>query len=340
VVSALAVLVKPGIPLLPILGAFLALGISSQGVRSALTSRATALFCAITVVPVAAYYAYGTVVEGFLRGQAGDKLAPSLLFEPSFWKAWVGRLTDVLGYPGGGLLTESAGVLVLAVAVGTALLTRGPARALLLGLTAGYVAFGTVFTVHIHTHTYYSLLIVPLLGLAMMPLGDALWGWLGKLSPPLRLAIPALLVLALALTGWRARVAYTSEFAASTDRLEEIGRIARHSDSTFVLGQAEMLEYHGWLFGVRWPDTSDLTVSARSLGGREAELTAAGAEARFRRELATRGPFRALRPRYFIVEDVSDLRLQEGLRTYLRANFRAAVRSDSYVLFDLTRRAR
>jgi hypothetical protein len=119
-----------------------------------------------------------------------------------------------------------------------------------------------------------------------------------------------------------------------------IGRIARHSDSTFVLGQAEMLEYHGWLFGVRWPDTSDLTVRARSRGDREAELTAAGAEARFRRELATRRPFRARRPRYFIVEDVSDLWREEGLRNYLRANFRAAVRSDSYVVFDLTRRAR
>jgi hypothetical protein len=339
-VSALAVLVKPGISLLPIVGAFVALGISARGLRATLTNRSTAIFCAVAVVPTAAYYAYGTLVEDFLSGQAGAKTTPRLLVEPFFWKAWLGRLTDVLGYPGGGMATELAGVLVLALALAAGPFVRGKsARALLLGLLAGYVGYGLVFTVHIHTHTYYSLMIVPILGLALMPLGDALQALLRKRSAVLRLAIPALLALALAVVGWRARVNYTEDFNMPVEQFADIGRSVHHSDRTLVLGQAEMTEYYGWLFGVRWPNSSDLALTAASKGRHRATAPSfADAEERLHREVAAERRSRGRPPRYFIVEDISDLEKQRGLDKYLKATFPLTERSETYLVFDLGRR--
>ena len=59
-----------------------------------------------------------------------------------------------------------SGPLLVAAVIGTVLAPRQPRR-LLLALLAGYVAFGIVFTHHIHTHDYYSLPLVAFVALGV-----------------------------------------------------------------------------------------------------------------------------------------------------------------------------
>ena len=54
-----------------------------------------------------------------------------------------------------------------AALLGALLLSKGLARALLIGLLSGYIVFGLVFTYHIQTHSYYSLQLVPIVALAI-----------------------------------------------------------------------------------------------------------------------------------------------------------------------------
>ena len=245
--SALAILVKP-VAVFPLWGAFLISGAMSDGLGTTLRNRRTWLFAGISLLPSAVYYVYGLFGADFLAEQTSGRFLPELLLWPEYWSGWLKQAARVVGTGanrGAGDLVIGTTVLVAAL-VGVTLVRDRLMRALVVGLLAGYVLFGLVFTWHIHTHDYYSLMLVPIVA---MPLGALLaepLAWArghGRYRAALVWTAYAGIILLLALTdGLRSTRAMdwkAADSLVSTSREigERIDHSARHRHAREALRQ-------------------------------------------------------------------------------------------------------
>ncbi len=98
VASSLAVLVKPGICVFQLFGAFLSLSVYRRGIRKTLLGSDLLLFGTLTVGPTVLYYAYGTFVAGFFQGQTEGKILPGLVLERYYWRGWLDSIKTMIGY--------------------------------------------------------------------------------------------------------------------------------------------------------------------------------------------------------------------------------------------------
>src|SRR5215210_1583534 len=169
VASSMALFVKPGICLFQIYGAFFALMVYRRGLLTSLRSVHLFLFTVLSLLPVALYYVYGTVIGGFLQGQVQGKVVPQYLLETYFWRGWLEQIGSMVGL-----------VAFVGAVIGVLLLRQGLPRVLLAGLWGGYFLFGLVFTYHIHTHGYYSLQLIPVVALSLGPVWDRALGYIGQ----------------------------------------------------------------------------------------------------------------------------------------------------------------
>ena len=180
--AGLAVLVKPfALPL--VLGAFAAVAAHDRGVRRTAADPQAWAFAALAVGPWVLALASGSAA----RSDPGDYFVASLLASGAFYRAWGRQITDNIG------------LVVLAVGlVGGLLVARGRARALLLGLVGGYLAACGAFDFRVAGHSYYHLVLVPILALGCGIAVDAVPGWLARRELSVaRLLVAPVLVLAL-----------------------------------------------------------------------------------------------------------------------------------------------
>ena len=248
-VSAAALLIKPGIAASFVFAVFLALSLRRVGLRDAILSRALAVF-SMSVVPMFAWYLYGTVVETFLGGHFSDKVSPALLADWAFWRAWWREVTYVLTYPFG---REAIAVLVLIASAAGLLLARpGRPRTLLWALWAGYALLGLIFTVHISSHNYYSLPLVPIVALSLGSLCEALLARvrLSQSLAAIAVGVGAALV-AVAVVAKLHPVSTNSEFPAKAARYTAIGRAADHTSRALYVDThyGDPAFYYGWTAG-------------------------------------------------------------------------------------------
>ena len=334
VAAGVAVLVKPGIVLLPLAGAFLGLYVARRREGTPPPGRQLLGFFALAIVPSAAYYLYGTAISGFLNGQLQQKLIPSLLVKPSFWKGLGGRLTDALSYPDGGRLVHAVGVVVLAAAVlAFSRIKDTRTRALLAGLWVGYGAFVLAFDYHASTHTYYHLPAIPIVALTLS----------GLLERPARMprrtwVVPGVALLTAVLLAWsvQARSSYEHDFRPRVSVYQAIGALTHHSARLLFLDEnyGGSLRYFGWVGGMWWPRESDLR------GERLAGIGTVPAASRFtgraprywRDQLQFRGA-----PDFFVVLDRAELADQRALRGLLRTGYRVLADSRAYLVFERRR---
>ncbi len=328
--SSLAVLVKPGICLFQLLGAFVALAVYRRGVRGALLDAHTLAFAALAALPTGVYFLYGTVLAGFLRGQTSSKIVPRLLLEPSYWEGWRLSVWLVVG-----------NVALLGGLLGVILPSEGsPRRALLVGLWGGYVIFGLTFTFHIHTHSYYSLQLIPVVALSLAAVATSVTGYLGRVG--LRsyggAAVLGVTLAALALGAaeykWETSQIVHQDgmapvYASNVATYHEIGDAVDHSRRTLVLfaaypsgeSRAGALMYHGRLAGRVLPSPVNANQTPTGGGG-------TGVEGRLRRRL------REYAPEYFVVSE-SWWRAPEtgALRRLVVKDFYRSSLGPGYVVF-------
>ena len=291
--------------------------------------RTLGVFVAATALPTVVYLVYGTYVDDFLRGQARDKLVASLLVEPSFWKGWLSMVDEVLD-PRPGLAASSSLVglvLIIVVAAGLVAARTRLARVVLGGLLVGYGAFGLVFTRHISSHNYYSLVLVPIAALS--------FGLLVARVAPLASRLPRLALAAGAAGGialvavWAAHLhdrlsdpAYSREAA----QYRQIGTIVRNTPSSLFLAAdfGLPLEYEGRLTGRWWPTAPDADSAT------PAERFGSRSEDRWPAVAGMQPP-----PTAFIVTDRAELSRQPKLHAYLERNFRRRADTPAYLVYDL-----
>lgn len=266
--------------------------IAAAGIASALLVKAMALFflfpplaalillaaaparkkaiavavAAVSSVPAIWYYArlpLATAYGPFFQ----------LLGEPEFWRGWAAMIAQVVTWP----------AFILAL-VGSICAPR-PLRALLAAAFAGYVAFGIVFTHHIHTHNYYSLPIVPFVALGVAALVDAAARRFTRAAP---MALAAIVVIACVVGGSMSVLEAESSsrraaLRAEAARLERIGTLVGHSRRVLALDGAYALPliYHGFVMASTWPLSGDLAIlplTGGSAGPAQARLRDSGAE--------------------------------------------------------------
>jgi 4-amino-4-deoxy-L-arabinose transferase-like glycosyltransferase len=249
VALAVAFLIKPGIMplvLFPLLLALLARRVRTDRARLPRELGVVAL----SLAPMFAWYAYGTIVHSFLRGHFTEKVSPALLVKESYWKGWWDQLVFVLTYPlKSGSLTA---VILVVAAAGVLVARRGPPRTLLVSLWAGYFLYGLVFTIHISTHNYYSLPLVPIVALSLGSLVDALARWPRATELQAIALVTAAALLAAGAVSWKLHHALTDRsFRTEESMYVAAGRAADHTSRALYVDThyADPERYYGWTAG-------------------------------------------------------------------------------------------
>jgi 4-amino-4-deoxy-L-arabinose transferase-like glycosyltransferase len=250
VAVAVALVLKPGLSAPFVVIPFLALLVRRVGVRRLLSTPA-AWLVGLAAVPMLAYVIYGTYVAGFLRENEGDQLRPSLLLKWRFWTYWRLQVSDVLTYPWTAEFV--AVVITVAVAAGIVLARPGRPRTLLTSFFLAYLVFGLIFTVHISTHPYYSLPLIPMVALALGSLADVALTRLPDWRGALRIGVAtggAIVAACLVAVALHDRLS-SPQYARRAALYKRIGDAAGHPTKALWVDRLFGLPvaYHGWMVG-------------------------------------------------------------------------------------------
>jgi hypothetical protein len=299
--------------LFTLFGAFIGMSLYKSRKWTQIFNKQFAVFVFLSLVFPLAFYGYGIYVAGFLQGQADLSFRPYLLTRWEFWVGWFNNAAQVAGHP----------FLILAI-LGFILLRDNLTRLLVTGLAIGYFVFGLFFTFHIHTHPYYHIQLLPLIGICIAPILATIGNALKKMSGANWWA-PALagLLLAVYFSSRDVRsTLYTTTF--EDPRLaSEIGDVVDHSSrAVFVAYHYGLpLEYYGQISGMPWPVSIDDPFYRRP----------------DERELSVQERMNGLGfvPEYFIITHF-DLfnRKHQDLKAYLRANCRLYAQTDQYLIYS------
>ncbi len=222
---------------------------------------------------------------------------------------------DWLGFVGGLL-----GITILFLsAVGT-ILAPTRLRWLLIGLWVGYALYGLTLPFQMLTHSYYHIQLVPVVGLALVPVVQAVIDRAAPLGRAWKAALIAVVVVLVGYQAWAARSALVAEDYSRTPALwASIGQAIPADAQVIALTQdyGFDLMYWGWRKVDTWPLATDLAAvrnSDRDLAARFLDITAG-------KDL-------------FLVTAFGQLDSQPDLKKILEG-YAIAGQGDGYVLYDL-----
>ena len=309
-ICGLAMLVKPGFAFFPLLGTYVALRLSKAGWRAVIGPQ-TWVFAALTLVPSVIY------VWLFLSGQGGQKIMPHLLLTADYYRTWWLLVSTGIGW-----------YLLAAAVAGAYLLKRDNGSYVGYGLLAGYGAFCATFTWHTMTHSYYHVILVPIVALCAAPLGGYAGAYLTKKTLPKWLPYALAAALLTVLIGFSSPaltlIAPPEGFDDAIKFHQEFGRFAGAGSKTAFLGEdyGQPLAFHGWLSVYAWPTHVDLTYNeTRGVPNKPA--------AQRLREVVE--DFKA---QYFVVTNLEELKNQPELAELLK-HLPRVVEGPQLVVFDL-----
>jgi len=314
-VSGLALLYRPLI-LFTLLGAFTALAIHQKGSWKRILDRRFLIFMALSLFPSVVYYGYGIFVAGFMRWKVETSFRPDLMLHREFWQGWLELGVGGVGY-----------TALIAALLGVPILRQGLSRALVAGLGIGYVAFGLVFTMHIHTHGYYQAQLVPIVALAFGPIVTVLSNQFRRLSNEWYWWLPVigalLLAMLFSIREVRRELAASRNFESEAIA-QEIGEIVHHSSRTVYLAPyyGLPLQYYGELSGAYWPRKITYGLYRRP-DERE-------------QSIEERLDALGFSPEYFIVTHFTEYRAHHSdLKEYLEKNCSLLAERDEYRIYNL-----
>jgi len=245
-ISGLTLLYRP-LVFFAISGAFVALAIHQKSARKRIVDRQFLMFIGLSLFPAVLYYGYGIFVAGFLHWKLEASFRPELLLHREFWKGWLELGVSAAGFP-----------LLIGALLGVPMLGKRIARAMVVGLGIGYIVFGLVFTMHIHTHGYYHAQLIPIVAFSLGPIVTLVTKHFRQLSNEWYWWLPVigavLLVMLFSVREVRGGLAPYRNFE-SQEIAQEIGEIVDHSSQTVYLAPyyGLPLQYYGELSGSYWP---------------------------------------------------------------------------------------
>lgn len=211
--------------------------------RRVFADRQVWLVAVLALAPLVVSYAdnLAAAVARTATGGSSSLYTRSVLYRwqevltPSFYMRWLIIVDRLLGLP------------VTLAAFGGVWLAPRRARALLLGLWAGYALYGISFPRLIVTHDYYHLPLVLIVALSLAPLAGLVVERLRAAG--LRLAFAGALALAIAYNGWLARAVLLAEnFAHAPAFWQTVGQAIPEEGRAVGYSQdyGFRLMYYGW----------------------------------------------------------------------------------------------
>jgi len=309
--GGIAILVKP-MALFPVGLAAAAVALAVWG-RRAWRDRRLWAAAAVALALPAAYYLLQTGSRSAGMFEYFVAAPMRLLTQPSFYVGWAQLLNGLFG------LTFLALVLI-----GPLLLARLP-RALLGGLWAGYLAYGLVFAYTIHTHDYYSLMLVPIVALSLAAVVSALEGRLRMQSGPTRVAALGIALAAFVPLVWNGiDSVLEQDYRGEPPGWAELGNALPKNGAYIALTQEYgfRLMYYAWTNAALWPYQADL---------RFAELRGDADDRPFEQVFGDR----TAEARYFLITHFGEFERQPELKRKLERSFPVAAEGGGFIVYDL-----
>ena len=233
-----------------LVGLFTSLAVFHRELRKSVLSGRLPLFALAAASAATAYYVAGRYLSHFIWGGADTRrLTPDLLVAHRFWHGWWNMVSYMLRFP-----QPQAFLALVPLAGGLAgiLLARGVGRAILLGLSFGYVAFGLAFANYTHTHVYYSLPLIAILALSIGVVGGILLQIVGAAG---RVAIGVVVLIVIAVAAFKSHAVLTGEHTRQTVAdYRRLGKLTSHTTHALIVtGQLRTpAMYWGWMVGDSW----------------------------------------------------------------------------------------
>lgn len=314
-VAAVATAIKPGIALI-FLGALLtALALADRAFLRTIRRGVLPAFVVGAAVPTAAYYVYGSYIRHFLasEGDAANRLQPHLVATQWFWRGWWQQLSTALSFP------QQQRVLALvplaAGLAGLLVVRSGRPRAILVGLSFGYVVYAVAVAGYTADNAYYAVPLLPILALAIGSLAGYVTDRATVMRPATLGAVGGLVLLIVAAGAYKSRP--TGVDTAAIADYRRIGEITHHTTRAVIVDERLRTPamYWGWIVGHYWYQPTpgqDLPSSGDPFPGW----------------------VDAVRASYLIVTDVSELRTERRLVQMTRG-LPIVARTDSYAVYDV-----
>jgi Dolichyl-phosphate-mannose-protein mannosyltransferase len=311
-ITGLTLLHRP-LVLFALLAVFATLAVTQHGMKG-LVRRHTLIFVFLALLPPTLYYGYGMFIADFLRKQSATSFRPYLLLHHEFWRGWF-----VLG------VNEVGAAALVGALAGLGLLRRGLPLALMVGLGIGYLVFGLVFTMHIHTHGYYHAQLIPVVAISLGALLVEIATCLRTKCEQWYSWLPVVAALVLVSWFWQSQVrggmrwqVFESESVA-----REIGERVGHSKHVVFLAPyyGLPLQYFGEFTGDYWPRGIPYWLY-RQPGEQQRTI-----EERLRALEFT--------PDYFVITDFGEFREHHAdLKEYLTRHLSLVAQSSQYLIYD------
>jgi hypothetical protein len=220
-------------------------------------------------------------------------------------------------------VTGSA-ALLLAV-VGFVLLPKGRLRVFILTQLVGYFIFGMVFTYHTHTHPYYHIQLIPIVGLCAAPLIEHLIRLLKRSQNRSWQAITVLLVLcSIYFAHQELRSKLYTQVSEPPSVVMQVGDIVKHSTRIVFVSYhyGIPLQYYGEFTGVPWPVRIE-DPFYRDPGEKE-------------RSVQERIESLGFIPEYYVITHQNLFNQKNSdLKSYLNANCHLEANSGQYLVYSL-----
>lgn len=312
--SGLAIFVKT-VAVLPLLGAFAFILLSTRRLKQIVKDPQVWALAIITVLPTAIFMVDSIYISKSSNLSANLRFFPSFWTDPTFYVRWKNMIGNTLGF----------GAFLMAL-LGIFLAKPGRDRSLLMGLLAGYIVYGFLFSYHFITHNYYQLPLFVFISLSLAVVGKALFQKLKEINNTsvfVRLSVVGIIFFAIAFEMWNVRV----QLVRDNDRAEpqfwaELGEKLGRSSSVIGLTQdyGNRLAYWGWKVTEQWPTTGDQNL--RELAGVAKTFDEIFAE-------------RVEGKDYFVVTNFNQFDRQPELKEKLFNTYSILEENPEYLIFDL-----
>jgi 4-amino-4-deoxy-L-arabinose transferase-like glycosyltransferase len=265
----------------------------------------------LMVAPTAIYYLsrQGRAAEYF---SSWTLSLSHLLLQPRFYLGWLNLVQE--------LLTPFA----LLAALAGVWLARGRNRWLLVGLWAGYLVYGLFLPYQMDTHSYYHLMLVPIVALSLVPPVQGLVRFLLRKPPIWRVIAAGSAVLVLAYLSWQALIPlYAQDYRDEPAYWQEIASHLPADGKIIALTQdyGYRLMYYGWRKVTLWPNRGEIRLN--DLRGSSKE---------FDEFFAKRTGDKS----YFLITAFRQYEDQPVLQQTLSERYPVLASTPGYVIFDLT----
>jgi hypothetical protein len=207
--------------------------------------------------------------------------------------------------------------------IGVALIPKTKDRLLVLGLWAGYVLFGLSFPYPIKTHEYYSIMLIPVVGISLAAVAKLVFDALAKIPRVWQGFVVPVILLAVAYPSWLTYTGFVGvNYRSETLAWQKMGAALPAGNYIGITHDYGMrIAYYGWRLVRFWPGVNDFAMLAQRNKGYSENFEKLW-------EQKTSGMD------YFLVTLKGELEAQPMLKTRLYETY-PYTEGSGYILFDL-----